>query len=62
MSGSLMDMAPFLNREGHCLLAASRSHRRWPAAYKRRQDTASDELHTPTSLHSPTQQGDVALR
>jgi hypothetical protein len=38
------------------------SHCRRPAAYKRRQVAAFGEHHTPTSLHSAEQQGDVALK
>ena len=38
------------------------SHRHRPAAYKRSRAAASGEHNTPTSLHCPVQQGDVALK
>ncbi|XP_066320677.1 uncharacterized protein [Miscanthus floridulus] len=38
------------------------NHCRRPAVYKRRRATASGEHHTPMSLHSAKQQGDVPLK
>ena len=50
-----------VSARGRCLPAASCNRHRRPAAYKRRRVAASGKLHTPTSLHSPKQQGDVAM-
>ena len=47
---------------GRCLPSATCSHCRRPVAYKRRRAAAFGEHHTPTSLHSAEQQGDVALK